>query len=152
MKTAIKRRGSFAVCLATEDKLMQRAKTRNPKVDAFLDGLAHAERDTIDLLRDMVLGISDEISEQIKWNGPSFCIDGDDRLTMRLAPKGGLQMIFHCGAKGAADKVVDFKDTTGRMTWPAANRGVLSIDTKDDILAEADGLKNLFGSWIFAAR
>ncbi len=131
---------------------MLKAKNRNPDVDTFLDGRAHPEREIIDLLRDMVLGISDEITEQIKWNGPSFCIDGDDRLTMRLALKGDIQMIFHCGAKGAADKVVDFKDTTGRMTWPVPNRGVLTLGSRDDIHAEAGTLTDLFHRWIYAAR
>ncbi|WP_417464116.1 DUF1801 domain-containing protein [Kordiimonas sp.] len=131
---------------------MPTAKNRNPDVDTFLDRRAHPERETIDLIRHLVLSISDEITEQIKWNGPSFCIDGDDRLTMRLAPKGDIQMIFHCGAKGAADKVVDFEDTTGRMTWPAPNRGVLTLGSRDDILAEVGALTDLFSRWIYAAR
>ena len=34
-----------------------------------------------------LLAIDLPITERVKWNAPSFCVDGDDRVTMRLQPK-----------------------------------------------------------------
>ena len=40
-----------------------------------------------------------ELTEGIKWNGPNYSINGEDRITIRINPPKQLQVIFHRGAK-----------------------------------------------------
>jgi len=45
-------------------------------------------------LRAAILASDLAISEHVKWNAPSFCYGGQDRVTFRLQPRGRLQLIF----------------------------------------------------------
>jgi hypothetical protein len=56
-------------------------------VRSFLEDLKHARKDEVLAVRDVVLSADPGITERIKWKAPSFCIDGDDRITFRLQPK-----------------------------------------------------------------
>jgi hypothetical protein len=72
---------------------------RNPAVDAFLESLNHPMQPAIESLRLAVLDADDAITEQIKWNAPSFCFQSVDRVTFNLRPRDRVQLIFHRGAK-----------------------------------------------------
>lgn len=65
----------------------------NAEVTEFLRGLEHPLKDGIQELRVAILASDDEITEHIKWNAPSFCFRGDDRVTFRLQPGNRLQLI-----------------------------------------------------------
>lgn len=71
----------------------------NEEVTRFLDELNHPLRDEIEQLRKNILAANDRLTENIKWNGPNFCFDGEDRITMRIHPPKQIQLIFHRGAK-----------------------------------------------------
>jgi hypothetical protein len=55
-------------------------------VDTFLDDLVHPRKAEIEELRAVLLGSSPGMTERVKWNAPSFCVNGDDRITFRLQP------------------------------------------------------------------
>ncbi|HEY8600883.1 MAG TPA: DUF1801 domain-containing protein, partial [Thermomicrobiales bacterium] len=61
----------------------------------FLETLDDSRKAEVEQLRAIILDADPGITEQIKWKAPSFCYRGDDRVTMRLHPKGGVQLIFH---------------------------------------------------------
>ena len=46
--------------------------------------------------------------EHVKWNAPSFCYAGVDRVTFRLQPGNRLQLVLHRGAK-VRDDAADFR-------------------------------------------
>lgn len=68
--------------------------TEAPEVAEFLQELEHPMKDGILKLRDAILASDDQITDHIKWNAPSFCYHGDDRVTFRLQPGDRLQLIF----------------------------------------------------------
>ena len=71
----------------------------SPSVDGLLSTLNHAAKPSALLIRKLILAENPELTEHVKWNAPSFCDGGDDRVTFRFPPKGGaLQLIFHRGA------------------------------------------------------
>lgn len=72
------------------------------KVTQFLDDLNHPLRKEIEQLRLIILGADPRLSENIKWNGPNFSFNGEDRITMRIHPSKQIQVIFHRGAKKMA--------------------------------------------------
>ena len=72
----------------------------NNEVSDFLDLQKHPCRSEIELLRKIILSVNNKLSENIKWNGPNYSIESEDRITMRIQPPAAqVQLIFHRGAK-----------------------------------------------------
>jgi hypothetical protein len=46
-------------------------------VEAFMDRLDHPFKAEVQKLREIIKGVSPDITEQIKWNAPTFSHDGD---------------------------------------------------------------------------
>ena len=67
-------------------------------VEAYLDALVHARADDVRTVRAALLTL-DGVTERVKWNAPSCCIDGDDRITFRLQPGDRVELVFHRGAR-----------------------------------------------------
>ena len=87
---------------------------RSETVDAFMAALQHPLKAGVERLRSASLASNDQISEQVKWNAPSFCYGGVDRATFRLQPGDRLQLILHRGAKTRDDSAeFRFEDTSG---------------------------------------
>src|SRR5262249_61241040 len=70
----------------------------DPDVVAFLRELDHPLKRDIEAVRRIILGVSPEIHEGIKWNGPSFRTS-DYFATVFLRATDKVQLIFHQGAK-----------------------------------------------------
>ncbi|GLS02105.1 hypothetical protein GCM10007859_21260 [Brevundimonas denitrificans] len=125
---------------------------KGPTVESWLAAQAPDIRSAVERLRAMALDAGDGVTEHIKWNGPSFCIDGDDRITVGLAPKGGVRAILHRGVKvkDAADFV--FPDETGMIQWAAADRGVVTFADEGAIAANAEAFADICRRWFEATR
>jgi hypothetical protein len=103
----------------------------------------------IETLRAAVVAAHPLIEENVKWNSPNFVFDGADRVTLRLNPKGGVQVIFHRGAKIRADADgFQFDDPTGLLTWPGPDRAILSVADDASAAALAPQLTLLVRRWI----
>ena len=105
----------------------------------------------IDTLRRAILAADPGISENVKWNSPNFVHNGQDRVTLRSNPRGGVQVILHRGAKVRPDAdAFVFDDPTGLLTWPAPDRAILAVADNDAALAVAPQLTHLVARWIVA--
>lgn len=66
---------------------MTKLKTNlNSEVTNFLDGLNHPFRKEIEQLRNYILTANNVLIENIKWKGPNYCFDNNDRIAMRIIP------------------------------------------------------------------
>ncbi len=101
---------------------------RSDAVERYLAALDHPRRAEIAEIRESILVADERITEQIKWKAPSFCWNGDDRVTFLLQPKHGLKLIFHRGVKKQDDRGFVFDDPGGLLSWAAPDRGVLDLD------------------------
>ena len=54
-------------------------------VDEFMQGLDRSLSEGVQLLRQAILASDDGITGHVKWNAPSFCVDGVDRVTFRTS-------------------------------------------------------------------
>lgn len=72
---------------------------KSKEVTQFLDEQNHPFRKEIEQLRITILSSKLELTENIKWNGPNYCYNNEDRITIKIQPPKNLQIIFHCGAK-----------------------------------------------------
>ena len=124
----------------------------NTAVAEYLDSLKPGDRAMVDALRALAQAAHPGVTEHIKWNAPSFAIDGDDRVTMRLAPGDVLQLILHRGAKVRDTTGFAFTDESGLVRWLAPDRGVVTLADADDLEAKAPAIQNLVKNWVEATR
>ena len=78
------------------------------QVDEFIATTVHLLKDVMQSTREIILSADKQITEHIKWNAPSFCTNGDDRITFNLYKAEYLLLVFHRGAK--------VKDSKGKET------------------------------------
>jgi uncharacterized protein YdeI (YjbR/CyaY-like superfamily) len=128
------------------------AAAKKASVSDFLKNLDHPFKHEIERLREIILQSNTQLTEQIKWNAPSFCFNGDDRITFRIHPTK-LQLIFHRGAKVKSDaKDFLFSDPWGMIEWAAKDRGVISFENIKEIDAREKDLMLLVNKWLEATR
>jgi hypothetical protein len=121
------------------------------EVQAFLQGLKHGRKDEVEAVREIILSAHPGITERIKWNAPSFCIDGDDRITFRLQPGDRVQLVFHRGAQKRDDTATfSFQDGAGLLEWVAPDRALVTFRDLDDVKAKRAALKDLVSRWMSA--
>lgn len=94
------------------------------------------------------MGADPQITELVKWNAPSFCYDGVDRVTFQLKSKD-IQLIFHRGAKVRDDAAsFAFDDDSGLMDWRSSDRAVVTFKDLADVKAKEKAFVALVKRWI----
>jgi hypothetical protein len=124
----------------------------NPAVTKFLDDLNHPFRNEIEQLRHYILNSNSELTENIKWNGPNYCLGNNDRITMRIQPPKQVQLIFHRGAKTLKqpdDRLIS--NDYGLLTWKENDRAFATFKNMADIERSKTHLANIVRDWIIAA-
>lgn len=122
---------------------------RNESVLEFLDAKALPHRDVIDALRKLIKESVPELQENIKWNGPNFSLNGEDRITLRIHPETQVQVVFHCGAKTV--KPLEerlLREDHGILQWKGTDRAVATFKTRKEIEQKKDILKEIVAEWI----
>ena len=114
-----------------------------PSVEDWLAAQNADVRAAVDLLRVLVAGSAEGVTEHIKWNGPSFCIDGDDRITVGLAPRGGVRAILHRGVRVKDATGFVFPDDSGLIQWAAPDRGVVAFADEAAVAAHAEAFADI---------
>ncbi len=124
----------------------------NQEVTSFLDVLNHPFRNEIEQLRRIILSADSGITENIKWNGPNYCFNREDRITMRIQPPKQIQLIFHRGAKVKIqpnERLI--KDSSGLLAWKENDRAVATFKNSSDIENSKGDLTNIVIAWISVA-
>ena len=127
----------------------------NSEVTDFLDELNHSLRKEIEALRICILSTDDNLIENIKWNGPNYCFESEDRITMRVQPPTAkqIQLIFHRGAKKQEqpkDKLIELNATF--LIWKENDRAIATFKNLQDIENGKIELINIIKKWINAAK
>ena len=120
------------------------------QVDAYLAHLDGEAKAIVALLRQLALGARHGVSEHIKWNAPSFCVHGDDRITLGLERGGAVRVVLHRGAKVKDASGFGFADAGDLVRWAAPDRGVLVFRTAQELDAARDAVGELFARWFDA--
>ncbi|SCY99927.1 DUF1801 domain-containing protein [Flavobacterium caeni] len=126
----------------------------NSEVTALLDELKHPFRKEIEQLRNCILSADKNLTENIKWNGPNYCFDSEDRITMRVQPPTKqVQLIFHRGAKKQEqpkDKLIANKSKM--LVWKENDRAIITFKSMQDIENGKAELTTIVNEWIKAAK
>lgn len=124
----------------------------NDDVTKFLDEQNHPLRREIEELRLIILSSDHRLDENIKWNAPNYCYDGEDRITMKIYPPGQIQIVFHRGTKKLEqpkDKIID--DKSKLLLWKENDRAVASFRNMEDIEKYKHSVKDIVNEWVEAA-
>lgn len=124
----------------------------NSEVTEFLDKLHHPMRREIEALRICIVSANTNITENIKWNGPNYCIFSEDRVTMRIhPPTQQVQLIFHRGAKKQEQpKTRLIANTSTMLVWKENDRAVITFRSMQDIENATAELTAIINEWIDA--
>ena len=123
------------------------------KVESFIAAMEPpAARETVAAVRRLVLAAHEGLTEHIKWNGPSFCFGGDDRITLGLDRTGAVRVVLHRGARPRDGANFVFEDDEGLATWVARDRGVILFADAAAVAARAEAFSRLARRWIEATR
>lgn len=126
----------------------------NIEVTNFLKDLNHPFHEEIELLRNIILTVDKNLSENVKWNGPNYCYNNEDRITMRIhPPKKQVQLIFHRGAKKQANpenKLISHKSEL--LLWKENDRAIMTFKSMLDIENGKAELTEIISEWINATK
>lgn len=103
-------------------------------------------------LRRRVCDSHPEVKERVKWNAPSFYIDGDDRISVGRAKDGSVRVVLHRGVKPKPADDFRFDDPTGLIRWAAPDRGVILFTDPNEVDDQGEAFQSLCGAWLEATR
>jgi hypothetical protein len=125
----------------------------NTKVTEFIDGQNHPLRNEIEELRKCILLADGDLTESIKWNGPNYCFNGEDRITMKIQPAKQLQLVFHRGAKKLEQPQNRLIDTKSKLLiWKENDRAIVTFKNMHEIKNAQVDLAKIIHDWIYAAK
>ena len=110
-----------------------------PTVDEFMAGLDHPYEAEVQAVRKVVLGVDPGITEQVKWNAPSFSYKGH-LATFSLHRREYALLIFHDGA------ILDDQDGLLEGTYP--DRRMVYFHSLDDVAAKRTRVEAAIREWI----
>ncbi|MBG6055065.1 hypothetical protein IWX81_001476 [Salinibacterium sp. CAN_S4] len=126
-------------------------------VDEFLAAQTVERRALVNAVRSVVADAQPDAVEHIKWNSPSWVVDGIDQATISAQGKAGVRLVLHRGASrpenagadaGAAS--VFAGDPLGMLTWHSDIRASLLVTDLADLAGRRDAAVELVRSWLAA--
>ena len=119
-------------------------------VDEFLSELSDDRRQQVEALRTIIKNINPNLTEHIKWNSPSYVLDGEDRITFNMHYSDQTMILIHMGATRKEDKkgTPILSDDFGLVRWNSDIRGTLSFRTLDEIAASEGNIITLLKNWL----
>jgi hypothetical protein len=117
-------------------------------IEAYRAGLAPAQRETVDRLRELATASASGLDERIKWNAPSFAKDDIDRITLGTERSGDIRVVLHRGAKAKATEGFNFAAPSDLVTWAAPDRGIMRFSSVDVVAEREEEIGDLFRRWM----
>jgi hypothetical protein len=121
---------------------------RSATVAQLLSQLDHPHKAGIERLRNGILKLDPRITEEVKWNAPSFRLD-DHFATFRLRPAKGIQLVLHTGAKARSNtRTFAIEAPDGLLKWQASDRCVLTLASIGDLALHEATVLAIVRQWI----
>ncbi|WP_306231366.1 DUF1801 domain-containing protein [Agrococcus beijingensis] len=121
-------------------------------VDAFLDAQTPERRAEVGRMRSLVHEAEPALVEVVKWNSPSWTLDGVDRLTVSAAGKGPVLLVLHFGTERAEQRgaaPAGFAgDPEGLLRWRSDIRATLETPTAAELPERRDALVAVIRAWL----
>jgi uncharacterized protein YdhG (YjbR/CyaY superfamily) len=116
----------------------------------FLTKFGDARKPLVEAMLQAIDEECPDLTKIIKWNAPSFCDDGKDRLTVMLHKKDRVGLILHTGVKPKEDKKAPrlFEDNTEILEWNSNIRATIVFVDLTDFLSKRNVFKKAVKQWI----
>jgi hypothetical protein len=116
----------------------------------FLSNFRDKRKPLVEAVLKAVIEECPSLSETIKWNAPTFCYEGKDRLTLMLHKSDRVGVIFHTGAKPKEDKRAPhlYQDDTGLLEWNSNVRATITFRDLADFSAKRNLFKKAVKRWV----
>lgn len=133
---------------------MPARRTGPDQVASFMEALEHPLKAEIEAVRSIILEANVHLTEKIKWNAPSFCVNNADRITFNLYRQDRILLIFHCGSQGTpfANNGPLFEDDTRQLKWVSGDRATITFRSMDDVIGMKTDLIQIINQWIQATE
>ncbi len=108
-------------------------KNNRQNVDEFMEELDHPFKAEVQTVREIIKNSHQDITEEIKWNAPSFSYKDEYLVTFNLREKKRIHLVFHNPQIARVKSKLLEGDYTGRrMTY---------FSDMDDIKAKKTALQ-----------
>lgn len=116
-------------------------------VDAFLAALEHPLKREVVALRRVLLDVDPAISEEIKWNAPSFRTTRHF-ATMQLRRTDAVRLILHLGAARRELPREAIADPHGLLEWLGPDRAIMGFRSAQELAANEATLVAIVRQWL----
>lgn len=116
----------------------------------FLSSFDDERKPLVEALLQAVVEAYPSLTETIKWNAPTFCDKGKDRLTLMLHKQDRVGLILHTGARPKEDKKSPpfYQDDTGLLEWNSNIRATITFRVVADFSSTRILFKKAVQRWI----
>lgn len=116
-----------------------RSENHTDEVDTFMEQLDHPFKAEAQAVRKIIKSVNTNITEQVKWNAPSFSYKGY-MATFSLHRKQHLLLIFHNGAV--------LNDQNGLLQGSYPDRRMVYFDSMEEVRVKEAALVRALQEWI----
>jgi hypothetical protein len=125
----------------------KKAPVSENEAGAFMAALDHPLKADIETARELILGVSPEIGDGVKWNSLSFR-KSDWFATVNLRSKDVVQLVFHTGAKVKDNPELKIPDDNGLLLWLAKDRALVTLGSGRTLKANAKAFETIVKAWL----
>ncbi len=133
----------------SQTKPVKPNKSSLRNVETFLTELDSDLKSELLAIRQIILAANPNITEEIKWNVPSFCTS-QHFATFHLRARDSIGIIFHLGAKVRDTAVTGIKisDPESLLEWLGNDRAMVKFYDLKDIETKKLAFVNIIQQWI----
>jgi len=120
-------------------KSAKKPVNKTEKVNEFMNQLDHPFKAEVQVVRDIIKNVNKEITEEIKWNAPSFSYKGYI-ATFNLWAKQHVHLIFHNGAI--------LSNESGLLEGDYVDRRMVYFSNMEDVKSKQPALEKAIREWV----
>lgn len=125
-----------------------KSATKSNGVAAYMAKLKHPLKPVLEEMRKLILGVDPKITEDIKWNAPSFWYK-EYFATAGMQSDDFVRVVFHTGAKVKDNsKAMKILDPGELLEWHAKDRCSAKFHDLKDLNSKSSGLRDIVKQWI----
>lgn len=114
-------------------------KNRNPKVEAWFKTYDNPQKEAVMRVREIILNTDDRITEDIKWQAPTFIYKGNIASFFPKSKKN-VTLMFHKGAL--------INDKTGLLEGDGKEARTAKFADVDEVNKRKSDLESVINKWI----
>lgn len=126
-----------------------------PAIEQYLGSVPQPEAArALRALCALILDAEPRLVAEIKWNAPSFTLDGRDVLTTGVNRDGSIRLVLHRGAAKAAPGTLrpTIDDPDALLEWRGVDRAIATFTDNGAVRGNADAVRDLVRQWVSSAE